>query len=347
MSGELSHTPALAGGSCTERAHAKVNLCLFVGARRPDGYHPVATVLQTLALHDDVHIAWHGFERADPAGARFAPTRIRVTSNDVTLPQDRENLAGRAVAALVPAINRRGLAGGHVEVFIAKRIPVAAGLGGGSADAAAVLRGLNRGLMLGLSEAEMIRIAATVGSDVPGCLVGGTVFCRGRGEWVTPVPAGRLWWVLAHPGGAGLSTGAVYAEFDRRLSEALRRDDLERPLGEQAPGLEEALRAGEAGRLAPYLANDLERPAMHLDPGLAALVARVRAVGAVAALVSGSGPTVAALAAGADAARELAERIRPGAAWVWWGPSFDPRADGGEDATWEGSNRCNSTATSR
>lgn len=315
-------------GVLIERAFAKVNLCLYVGAPRPDGFHPVATVVQTVALCDDVRIAWRGLERAGGEKGALPPPRLVVRTDDPALPQGRENLAGRALEALLPQIARCGLGGGEIEVFIAKRIPVAAGLGGGSADAAAVLRGVNNALRLGLTQGALLEIAAGLGSDVAACLVGGTLFCQGRGEWVTPLPAGRLWWVLAHPGGAGLSTKEVYATLDRRFPHKWRRGELQAPLDRQAPGFTEALLSGDPRKIGPFLENDLEPPALYLAERLGNLLQAARRSGAVAALVSGSGPTVAMLAAGAREAQALAAAIRPAAAWVWWGPSWDGQERG-------------------
>lgn len=316
-------------GVWVERAHAKVNLSLYVGAPRPDGFHPVATVLQTVALCDHIRIAWRGLRQAPGAEGPHPPPRLVVRTDDPALPQGRENLAGRALEALLPELARRGLGGGEIDVFIAKRIPVAAGLGGGSADAAAVLRGVNRALRLGLTRDALVEIAAGLGSDVPACLVGGTLFCRGRGERVTPLAAGRLWWVLAHPGGPGLSTKEVYATLDRRFPHKLRRGGLDAPLGRQAPGFEEALLRGDPREIARFLENDLEAPALYLAERLGTLLKAARRAGAVAALVSGSGPTVAMLTAGAREAQALAEGIRSDAAWVWWGPSWDGDQESG------------------
>lgn len=338
--GEYSSTrPPQACGLHIERAHAKVNLVLYVGSRRADGYHPVATILQTLALHDTVRIAWKDV-CCDRTGAM---PEIRVTSDDPTLPVGLNNLAGRAASTLTEAFRRRRLSGGMIEIRILKRIPVAAGLAGGSADAAAVLRGLNTGLGLGLNAEELGALGAKIGSDIPACVHGGTLYCRGRGELVTPLEAGRLWWVLVNPGG-GLGAKEVYQAFDDHF-DTERGCELEQPVQKLLPGIQEALLDADPARLAPFLVNDLELPVALLDSTTSKLRGRLASLGSNAVLVSGSGPTVAALVAGPDQAHALAERIRPDVPWVWWGPSQAPGSYSGDDGTWQGWGPYNSTVT--
>jgi len=322
--GEYSNT--YADGERLEPAHAKVNLVLYVGGRRPDGFHPVATLLQSLSLHDIVRVRWRGLTRGRRGVTSYSPGSVgtlRVTSDDASLPSGEENLAAKAVRALEPVLQRCGVVCDVIDIHIEKRIPVAAGLAGGSTDAAAVLRALNVGLGLGLGEDELHVVAARVGSDVPACVTGGTLYCRGRGEHVTPVKSRPLWWVLANPGGA-LRAGAVYQALDLHFPHLVRSAGLEAPIDELLPGVEDALVHGDAARVATYCANDLQRPALHLDPRLEPLVTCMREAGALAALVSGSGPTVAGLAADEVSARTVAEALRGDVPWVWWGSSVQP-----------------------
>ena len=186
-------------------AHAKVNVALYVGTCRPDGYHPVATVIQRLELHDRVEI------RVQPRSSGIL--EISVSADRPEVPSGEQNLAWRAVDLLRPELEAAGYGGARIEIRLEKRIPTAAGLAGGSADAAAVLHGLNRRLGLGIGPGALMERAAELGSDVPACLVGGTLLCTGRGERVRPVSSPRLWWALANPGGE-LSAGDVYREFD-------------------------------------------------------------------------------------------------------------------------------------
>lgn len=297
----------------TEAAHAKVNLALFVGTLRPDGYHPVATVIQRLELHDRVELR---VERGE--GRKGQGLEVRVSADRPGLPQGAQNLAGKAVLHLAPELEAAGYGDARVEIRLEKRIPVAAGLAGGSADAAAVLAGLNRRLGLGLDREALMAKAAALGSDVPACLVHGTVLCTGRGERVQRIPAPRLWWVLANPGGE-LPVGDVYREFDALISSGERESRNPGRLEADVAPLIEALARGEAKEIAPRLRNDLQEAACRRHAGIGPLLARMREAGALAALVSGSGPTVAGLAAGAREASRIAQELAGTGAWVWWG----------------------------
>lgn len=309
----------LEAGTHTEQAWAKVNLFLLVGPCRDDGYHSVATVMQTVALHDTITMTWQGVGFRET----YVPPEVRVTSDDPTVPTDSRNLVAVAVQRLEPVLRRRSIGGGVLRIHITKRIPVAAGLAGGSSDAAAVLRGLNRSWDLGLSHEELEAIAAEIGSDVPACLRGGTLFCQGRGEKLGSLTSGTLWWVLASAGGT-LGAGEVYRALDAHFPHALRGNEIYGSLEDVAPGIGQALEQADPHRVAPFLVNDLQQPAGLLDSRATALVECMREAGAIAALVCGSGPTVAALVSGADEARRLARRMQREASWVWWGPSVNP-----------------------
>lgn len=297
----------------TEAAYAKINLALHVGALRPDGYHPVATVIQRLELHDRVELR---VERRKAGGLE-----VDVTVDRSDVPAGPGNLAWKAAMLLGPELERAGYGDAKVEIRLKKRIPVAAGLAGGSADAAAVLDGLNRRLGLGVGQETLMAKAALLGSDVPACLVRGTVVCTGRGEKVRRVRAPRLWWVLANPGGA-LSVGDVYREFDASPAGQGAAGRQPKQLEAELLPLLAALAQGEAAAIAGALHNDLEEAALRLHAGIAPLLAGLREAGALGALVSGSGPTVAGLAADAYDARRLAGRLAQTSAWIWWGPAL-------------------------
>uniref|UniRef100_UPI0024565B3D 4-(cytidine 5'-diphospho)-2-C-methyl-D-erythritol kinase n=1 Tax=Nocardia brasiliensis TaxID=37326 RepID=UPI0024565B3D len=231
----------------TVRAPSKVNLHLGVGDLRADGFHDLTTVFQALSLSDDLEIA--------PA----ASLAVRVSGEGAAqVPTDRTNLVWKAAVRLAHLAGRAPL----VEIAIAKGIPVAGGMAGGSADAAATLVGLNELWDLGLGREELAAIAAELGSDVPFALHGGTALGTGRGERLLPVLSRNTFhWVLALAK-VGLSTPAVFAELDR-----LRANGTPPRLGEPQQ-LMQALAFGDPKQLAPLLGNDLQAAALSLQPEL-------------------------------------------------------------------------------
>jgi 4-diphosphocytidyl-2-C-methyl-D-erythritol kinase len=277
----------------TVRVPAKVNLQLAVGPARADGYHSLVTVFHAVSLFDEITVA-----RADK-------TTITVTGEDAAaVPADRSNLAWQAASALAKATGQRGAA---VGIEIRKRIPVAAGLAGGSADAAATLVACNELWQTGLSSRELAELAATLGSDVPFALVGGTAVGRGRGEQLTPaLAAGTYHWALAF-GHEGLSTGLVYGTCDRlRAARVAAGDQPEPREPELSRPLMTALRSGDPEQVGPLLTNDLQPAALSLRPALRRALTAGYEHGALGAIVSGSGPTCAFLARDAASARDLA-----------------------------------------
>lgn len=282
-----------APAAVTVRVPAKVNLQLAVGPARPDGYHSLVTVFHAVSLFDEVTVL-----AADK-------TAIAVTGDYAApVPVDRSNLAWQAASALARAAGVRGAA---VRIEIRKRIPVAAGLAGGSADAAATLVACNELWQTGFSARELSEIGAGLGSDVPFALVGGTAVGRGRGEQLTPaLAAGTYHWALAFAL-EGLSTAQVYATCDRlRATRAAAGDQPEPGEPELSLPLMAALRSGDPKQVGPLLSNDLQPAALSLQPGLRRALAEGREHGALGAIVSGSGPTCAFLASDAARARELA-----------------------------------------
>ena len=278
--------------SVTVRVPAKINLQLAVGPLRPDGYHGLVTVFHAIGLFDMVSVA---AAEADS---------VAVTGEGAgQVPADRDNLALRAVRALRAVVAAQ--AGPGVAVTINKRIPVAAGLAGGSADAAAALVGCNELWRAGLPVRELCEIAAGVGSDVAFAVLGGTAVGRGRGERLTPalMPAARYHWVLAFADGA-LSTPEVYGTLDRLRAADGRAGKAAEP--ELSTELMAALRAGDLERLGRSLSNDLQAPAISLFPALRKTLDVGRESGALGALVSGSGPTCLFLARDARHATDLA-----------------------------------------
>ncbi|MFD8306123.1 4-(cytidine 5'-diphospho)-2-C-methyl-D-erythritol kinase [Streptomyces sp. NPDC059690] len=274
--------------SVTVRVPAKVNVQLAVGAARPDGFHDLANVFLAVGLYDEVTVT--------PA------EELRVTCEGADadqVPLDRTNLAARAALALAA---RRGIEPA-VHIHIAKDIPVAGGMAGGSADGAGALLACDALWRTGASRAELLSICAELGSDVPFSLVGGAALGIGRGEQLTALEVGGTFhWVFAMAG-RGLSTPAVFREFDR-LTEGL---DVPEPVASQE--LLDALAKGDADALAAAVSNDLQPAALSLFPELADTLATGRAAGALAALVSGSGPTTAFLARDARSAAKVAEAL--------------------------------------
>lgn len=273
------------------RAPGKINVFMKVGALLDDGYHDVATAYQAISLFEEVYA-----RPADDFSVRFSGP-IDTSG----LATDGSNLAIKAARLLARVADYRG----GVALEIEKHVPIAGGMGGGSADAAATLVACDHLWGTGLSRDELHDLAAELGADVPFALMGGTAVGTGRGDQLSPALAqGTFHWVLALAD-VGLSTPEVYAELDRHR---------ERHVHDIAPAPEQptvdievlqALRAGDPHRLAEYLHNDLQAPALHLEPALAKTLETGELQGALAGLVSGSGPTVAFLAADQDAALEL------------------------------------------
>ncbi|QTD99036.1 4-(cytidine 5'-diphospho)-2-C-methyl-D-erythritol kinase [Streptomyces cyanogenus] len=275
--------------SVTVRVPAKVNVQLAVGAARPDGFHDLANVFLAVGLYDEVTVT--------PADE----LRITCEGPDAgQVPLDRTNLAARAAIALA---GRRGIEP-DVHIHIAKDIPVAGGMAGGSADGAGALLACDRLWGTGASRAELLAICAELGSDVPFSLVGGAALGVGRGEQLTALEVGGTFhWVFAMAG-RGLSTPAVFREFDRLA----QGREIPEPVA--SAELVEALAKGDAEALAAAVSNDLQPAALSLFPELADTLESGRGAGALAALVSGSGPTTAFLARDAEAAQKVAAALR-------------------------------------
>jgi 4-diphosphocytidyl-2-C-methyl-D-erythritol kinase len=290
--------------SVTVRVPAKVNLQLAVGPRREDGYHDLVNVFHAVSVFDEV--------TATPA------TKLRITVEGeaaAAVPTDETNLAAKAARALaavtrnggvVPSGGRRGGAEPQADLHIKKGIPVAGGMAGGSADAAAALVACDAAWGTGLWDTRegrdtIMEIAADLGADVPFALLGGTAVGVGKGDRLSIALArGTYHWVFALADG-GLSTPAVYAECDR-----LRGDpaDVAKPMA--SPALMAALSAGDPVALGSALSNDLQQAAIRLRPQLRRTLDAGREHGALGAIVSGSGPTCAFLAADVEHMYDIA-----------------------------------------
>ena len=272
----------------TVRVPAKVNLHLSVGPTREDGYHELVTVFHAISLYDEL--------TATPA--RDLSIGISGEGAD-ELSAAEDNLVWKAAVLLAA---RAGVQPA-VRLDLVKGIPVAGGLAGGSADAAATLVACDALWGTGLDRADLLELAADLGSDVAFALTGGTALGTGRGERLTPVlAAGRWHWVLA-VAGDGLSTPDVYGELDRL------RASTEQPLAGEPDRLINALRVHDPAALGRLLANDLQAPALALRPDLRRTLRVGVDLGALGAVVSGSGPTCAFLSRSREAAVRLAAAL--------------------------------------
>jgi len=267
-------------------AYGKVNLSLDVLARRPDGYHEVETVLHTVELHDTVVL-------------RDAEGGIRVVCDHRRVPTDEQNLVFRTAQLL------REVAGTDrgVEIEVRKRIPPASGLGGGSSDAAVTLLGLAQMWKLRLDHAQLLELAAHVGSDVPFFLVGGAALATGRGERLRYLPTLPATWVVLACPDAEVSTAWAYANLD--LARVPRRPNTQR--------LVEALRAEDVAAVARELCNVFEPLVSERYPQVQELKRRLLEAGALGASMTGTGPAVFGLFPGEAEARRAWEALRASA----------------------------------
>ena len=261
---------------------AKINLTLDILGLRGDGYHEIATVMQSLALADTLTLSRQ--ERG-----------ITLTVDMPGLEADERNLAHRAAALIIKECDVRG--GVHVD--LAKRIPVAAGLAGGSADAAATLRGMNELYALGLSDAELCSLGAQIGSDIPFSLMGGTVFATGRGEVMQRLADFPMTHVVLAKPPVSVSTPWAYRSYDAHPP-AYHPDNV---------AFLNALAAGDTAACAGAAGNVLEPVTERAHPVIGDYRARLRSYGAFCAMMSGSGPTVFGLFAQERAAEHAAEEF--------------------------------------
>lgn len=304
-------------------APGKVNLFLALGAARPDGYHPLNTVFAQIGLSETVTVtplqslattAPQPASTATVSSASSAPAQsdsvpaaqtggprieLALTRPDSNVPLDHTNLAYRAAQAVAQQAAQRGLATPDVHILLDKAVPVAGGMAGGSADAAATLKACNEFWQVGLSLEELAHLGAQLGADVPFGLYGGVALGTGRGDLIEPLKAapGPYYWTFALQD-EGLSTAAVFKHFDATVQAP--------PVADMPPEqLLAALEAGDVAEVSRHIRNDLQATAIDLRPELGQLIDLAKKAGALAAMVSGSGPTVAAL----SSSRAAAERV--------------------------------------
>jgi 4-diphosphocytidyl-2-C-methyl-D-erythritol kinase len=247
------------------KAPAKINLALDVLHKRSDGYHEVEMIMTTIDLADRVELSL------------LEQDKIHILSHNRYVPDDQRNLAFQAAQLLKDRFNvKKG-----VLISIEKTIPVAAGLAGGSSDAAATLRGLNRLWDLGLTIDELAELGSEIGSDVSFCVYGGTALAKGRGEMITELPAPPTCWVILAKPFIGVSTAEVY-----------RRLDVNEMAHPNIPGMIEAINEHDYQKVCKNVGNVLEDVTLNLHPEVALIKEQMKRFGADAVLMSGSGPTV-------------------------------------------------------
>lgn len=247
-------------------AMAKINLGLDVLRKRPDGYHEVKMIMQSVDLHDDLEM-----EKAEETG-------IHLTCNVEGLPTDGSNLICKAAALLM---QEKGIEEG-VEIRLTKRIPMAAGMAGGSTDAAAAMTGINELFHLGFSKEELMERAVKIGADVPYCIMGGTALSEGIGEILSPLAAMPDCWILIAKPDIDVSTAFVYGNL--RAAELTWHPDID--------GMIHALEAQSLEGITERLGNVLETVTIPAHPVIRDIKEKVEQSGALGALMSGSGPTV-------------------------------------------------------
>lgn len=331
VSAPAVNTPAMSvgGSDVSVSAPGKVNLFLALGAARPDGYHPLNTIFAQIGLSETVTVSpLKSLATTAPQPASTAPVssassapalaapaaqsdsapaaqtggpriELALTRPDSNVPLDHTNLAYRAAQAVAQQAAQRGLATPDVHILLDKAVPVAGGMAGGSADAAATLKACNEFWQVGLSLEELAQLGAQLGADVPFGLYGGVALGTGRGDLIEPLKAapGPYYWTFALQD-EGLSTAAVFKHFDATVQAP--------PAADMPPEqLLAALEAGDVAEVSRHIRNDLQATAIDLRPELGQLIDLAKKAGALAAMVSGSGPTVAAL----SSSRAAAERV--------------------------------------
>ena len=272
----------------TEKAYAKLNLSLDVTGKRPDGYHDLVMVMASVELCDDVTVSL----RRDGA--------VTAESSLPWLPRDERNLGVKAARAYFAALGEDGLG---AEIRMVKRIPVGAGMAGGSTDAAAVLLAVNELFGLGLPAEDLMARGKKLGADVPYCIMGGTALAEGIGEVLTPLPPAPGGFLLLAKPSFGVSTVWAYGRYD----ETAEKLEIAHP---DIDGIVDAIAAGDRERMCGRMGNVLEPVAEEAHPQIGEIRACMKAHGAAGAMMSGSGPSVFGIFADEQAARASMKELR-------------------------------------
>lgn len=272
----------------TLQAYAKINLGLDVLRKRPDGYHEVKMIMQSISLADTLELK------------KIPEEAIRLINgaerDDPEVPMDKTNLIYRAI----DLIKQKYTISEGIEATLTKRIPVAAGMAGGSTDAAAALKGMNQLFALGLSEQELCELGVTLGADIPYCIMGGTALSEGIGERLTPLPPMPECWILIAKPPISVSTGFVYGNL--KANELTVHPDID--------GMTEAIQHNDLHGITSRLGNVLETVTIPAHPEIAVIKDRMLDYGAMQALMSGSGPTVFGIFAEEEQAAEAGTAIQ-------------------------------------
>lgn len=286
----------------TLTAPAKINLYLEIIGDRPDGYHELVMVLQSIDLADRLELRLNGTDQ------------IRLHCDRPSVPLDRSNLAYRAAALMGQKFPQKFANYGGIDITLDKQIPVAAGLAGGSTDAAAVLVGLDLMWELGLTQPELQDLGAQLGSDVPFCLVGGTAMATGRGEQLDRLDdLEHLWVLLAKHSSCTVSTAWAYQTYRQEFGGSYLHDPQSiqsRTAQVHSGPLVRAIVHKDSQGIGQLLHNDLEKVVLPQYPQVRALREAFSHAGGLGSLMSGSGPTVFALCQSREQAQTLRERVR-------------------------------------
>jgi len=283
-------------------APAKINLYLEILGDRPDGYHELAMVLQSIDLADQIDLR------------SISTDNIYLHCDHPQVPQDKSNLAYRAAELMMLHFPKAYAQYGGVEITLHKRIPIAAGLAGGSTDAAAVLVGIDLLWNLGLTQSELQELGAKLGSDVPFCIAGGTAIATGRGDQISPLPdLDNLYVILGKYRSLGVSTVWAYQTYRQQFgsSYVVGAKSLETRASRVHSGpLVNALFHRDGAKIGQLLHNDLERVVLPTYPQVLQLREAFQSQGALGSMMSGSGPTVFALAESYEQAQQIQEQVK-------------------------------------
>ncbi|MBW4633356.1 MAG: 4-(cytidine 5'-diphospho)-2-C-methyl-D-erythritol kinase [Iphinoe sp. HA4291-MV1] len=288
--------------SYTLIAPAKINLHLEIIGDRPDGYHELVMILQSIDLSDEIYV------QASDTQA------IRVRCEHPEVPLDNSNIAHKAAELMAAEFPAAFAKYGGVNITINKRIPVAAGLAGGSTNAAAVLVGIDLLWNLGLTQSELEELGAQLGSDVPFCVAGGTAIATGRGEQLSPLPSlANIYIVLGKYRSLTVSTAWAYKTYRQQFSNSYLKDTdslTARAAAIHSGAIVKAILNKDVTKIAQKLHNDLERVVLPAYPQVLGLRETFASAGVLGTMMSGSGPSVFAICASQQQAEQLKLRIR-------------------------------------
>ncbi len=282
-------------------APAKINLFLEILGDRPDGFHELVMVLQSISLADRIQVRANGTDT------------IRLTCRHPDVPKDESNLGYRAAMLMVQRFPKAFANFGGLDISLDKQIPIAAGLAGGSTDAAAVLVGVDLLWKLGLTQPELRALAAELGSDIPFCIGGGTAIATGRGEQLDPLPdVEGLWLVLGKDQRLAVSTPWAYQTYREQFQSQYLQDAEARKTRKQAihaGALVQAILKHDGAKIAQALHNDLEKVVLPHYPGVAHLRHSLARLGGLGTMMSGSGPTVFSLCQSQAEAKQIKSQV--------------------------------------